>query len=184
MEAAQTAQAVPIAERLRNIKIGSYTVDNGSHMKHIAVRAICEEAAAEIERSHQREAMMKGECLLLADVLRDAFEVVKTVEGEDTDESDGLTSLCLSIAHALALYDDQRITRNGIANQQRDELYRLRQQLAATRLALVQYGAHDGACSVCDMDDEGRHCACDCGYEAAIAAAEDKAANDQGKGRE
>ena len=86
MEAAQTAQAVPIAERLRNIKIGSYTVDNGSHMKHIAVRAICEEAAAEIERSHQREAMMKGECLLLADVLRDAFEVVKTVEGEDTDE--------------------------------------------------------------------------------------------------
>ena len=110
MEAAQAAQAVPIAERLRNIKIGSYTVDNGSHMKHIAVRAICEEAAAEIERSHQREAMMKGECLLLADVLRDAFEVIKTIEGEDTDEIDGLTSLRLSIAHALALYDNQRIS--------------------------------------------------------------------------
>ena len=109
MEAAQTAQAVPITERLRNIKIGSYTVDHGSHTKHIAVRAICEEAAAEIERSHQREAMMKGECLLLADVLRDTFEVVKTVEGEDTDESDKLTGLCLSIAHALALYDDKRI---------------------------------------------------------------------------
>ena len=109
MEATQAAKAVPIAERLRNIKIGSYTVDHGSHTKHIAVRAICEEAAAEIERSHQREAMMKGECLLLADVLRDAFEVIKTIEGEDTDESDGLTSLCLSIAHALALYDGQRL---------------------------------------------------------------------------
>ena len=109
MEAAQAAQAVPITDRLRNIKIGSYTVDHGSHTKHIAVRAICEEAAAEIERSHQREAMMKGECLLLADVLRDAFEVIKTVEGEDTDESDKLTGLCLSIAHALALYDDERI---------------------------------------------------------------------------
>lgn len=60
---------------------------------------------------------------------------------------------------------------------QRDELARLRQQLAAARLALVQYGAHDGACSVCDLDDEGRHCACDCGYEAAIKAAEDKAHN-------
>lgn len=71
------------------------------------------------------------------------------------------------------------IARNGVdlAIQQRDELARLRQQLAAARLALVQYGAHDGACSVCDLDDEGRHCACDCGYEAAIKAAEDKTHN-------
>jgi hypothetical protein len=67
---------------------------------------------------------------------------------------------------------------------QRDELARLRQQLAAARLALVQYGAHDGACSVCDLDDEGRHCACDCGYEAAIKAAEDKAHKAQDAGIE
>lgn len=60
---------------------------------------------------------------------------------------------------------------------QRDELARLRQLLAATRLALVQYGAHDGACSVGDLDGEGRHCACDCGYDAAVKAAEDKALN-------
>lgn len=46
----EAAQAVPITERLRNIKIGSYTVDHGSHSKHIAVNAICEEAATEIER--------------------------------------------------------------------------------------------------------------------------------------
>ena len=51
----------------------------------------------------------------------------------------------------------------------------LRAGYAAARLALVQYGAHDGACSVGDLDDEGRHCACDCGYESAIKAAEDKA---------
>lgn len=57
------------------------------------------------------------------------------------------------------------------------ELARLRQQLSAARMALVQYGAHDGACSVCDLDDEGRHCVCDCGYEAAIKAAEDKTHN-------
>ena len=65
--------------------------------------------------------------------------------------------------------------------QQRDVLYGLRQQLAAARLALVQYGAHDGACSVCDLDDEGRHFACDCGYEAAIKAAEDKTHNAKGQ---
>ena len=52
---------------------------------------------------------MRGECVLLADVLRDAFEVVKTVEGEDQDECDKLTGLCLSIAHALAFYDDGRM---------------------------------------------------------------------------
>ena len=108
MEASQ-AKTIPITERLRNIKIGSYTVDHGSHTKHIAVRAICEEAAAEIERLRKLDIELRGECVLLADVLRDAYEVIKTIEGEDTDESDGITSLCLSIAHALALYDDQRI---------------------------------------------------------------------------
>ena len=109
MEASQAAQAMPITERLREIKIGGYTVDNGSHSKHFAVRPVCEEAAAEIERANEHERQLKGECLLLADVLRDAYEVVKTIEGEDTDESDKLTELCLSIAHALALYDDERL---------------------------------------------------------------------------
>lgn len=52
---------------------------------------------------------LRGECLMLADVLRDAFEVIKTVEGEEQDECDKLTGLCLSIAHALALFDDERI---------------------------------------------------------------------------
>jgi len=111
----EAANAVPITERLRAIKIGSYTVDNGSHSKHFAVRAVCEAAAEEIERSHEREKQLYGECLLLADVLRDAFEVVKTVEGEDTDESDKLTGLCLSIAHALAMYDDRRIPTANVA---------------------------------------------------------------------
>lgn len=109
MEAVFGRKDVPIVEKLRSIKIGSYTVNHGSHSKHIAVRGICEEAAAEIERLCQREAMLEGECLLLADVLRDAFEVVKTVEADEQDESDKLTSLCLSIAHALALYDDRRM---------------------------------------------------------------------------
>ena len=126
----EQAKAVPIAEILREIKIGGYTVDNGSHSKHFAVRAVCEEAAQfieqlqhvgrglsvlskdqadEIKRLRKRESELHGECLLLADVLRDAYEVVKTIEGENSDESDKLTGLCLSIAHALALYDDERI---------------------------------------------------------------------------
>ena len=61
--------------------------------------------------------------------------------------------------------------------RQHEEIETLRAGYAAARLALVQYGAHDGACSVGNLDDEGLHCACDCGYESAIKAAEDKALN-------
>lgn len=105
----ETAIAVPITERLRAIKIGSFSIDEGSHSKHFAVAPLCREAAAEIKRSNERERQLYGECLLLADVLRDAFEVVKTIEGEEQDECDKLTGLCLSMAHALALYDERRI---------------------------------------------------------------------------
>lgn len=62
----EAAQAVPITERLRSIKIGSYTVDNGSHSKHFAVRAVCEEAAEEIER-------LKGERAILRDSAKDVI---------------------------------------------------------------------------------------------------------------
>lgn len=48
----------------------------------------------------------------------------------------------------------------------------LRKKLESARLALLQYGAHDDTCSVLGLDDDGRHCACDCGYEAALRAAE------------
>lgn len=56
----EAAQAVPITERLRNIKIGSYTVDHGSHSKHIAVNATCEEAAKEIERLQAENERLAG----------------------------------------------------------------------------------------------------------------------------
>jgi len=50
----ETAKAVPVAERLRAIKIGRYTVDEGSHSKHFAVAAVCQEAAQEIERLQEK----------------------------------------------------------------------------------------------------------------------------------
>lgn len=68
MEASQAAQEMPITERLRNIRIGSYTVDEGSHSKHFAVRAVCEEAAQEIERLQEKVDY-------LADGMRDVFPV-------------------------------------------------------------------------------------------------------------
>ena len=113
-----TAQAVPLVDRLRNIKIGSYAVDHGSHSKHVAVSAVCQEAAKEIERANENERQLKGECRLLADVLRDAFEVIKTIEGDDTDEREKLSDLRMSIEYALAAYDEHRIAsakENGSA---------------------------------------------------------------------
>lgn len=84
----------------------------------------------------------------------------------------------------LAALMEKTGARGSLRDETASELRRLhaenetlRMGYAAARLALVQYGAHDGACSVGDLDDEGRHCACDCGYESAIKAAEDKALN-------
>ena len=60
-----------------------------------------------------------------------------------------------------------------ILDDQMAELLRLRGQLAAARLAIVEYGAHKGECAVTDIDEGGLHYYCDCGYEAAIDAAAD-----------
>lgn len=48
-----------LTARLRKIKIGSYTEDCGSHSKHFAVRSVCEEAAAEIERLKSERAILR-----------------------------------------------------------------------------------------------------------------------------
>lgn len=62
---------------------------------------------------HDENAGLKGECMMLADVLRDAFEVIKTVEGEDSDECDKLQDLRISIEYALGAYDDRRVSPNA-----------------------------------------------------------------------
>lgn len=55
----EAEKAVPITERLLKIKIGSYTIDEGSHSKHFAVRAVCEEASAEIERLESERTILR-----------------------------------------------------------------------------------------------------------------------------
>ena len=123
--------------------------------------------------------------------------IERLIRAIDANEAaDKLAMTCAGLADARRLdamvcdadnFGRDFVRRHGneilrTLHQQRDELGMLRQQLAAARLALVQFGAHDGACSVGDLDDEERHCACDCGYEAAIAAAEDKRHNALGNG--
>lgn len=48
--------------------------------------------------------------ILLADILLDAYEVINTVEGEDSHEHEKLCDLRISIENALALFDSSRIT--------------------------------------------------------------------------
>lgn len=72
------------------------------------------------EQARDEAKHLYGECLMLADVLRDAFEVVKTIEGEDSDECDKLQGLRMSIEYALAAYDERRIdTANQTAKRRR-----------------------------------------------------------------
>lgn len=61
------------------------------------------------EQARDEAKHLYGECLMLADVLRDAYEVVKTIEGEDADECNKLLDLRMSIEYALAAYDTRRI---------------------------------------------------------------------------
>ena len=61
------------------------------------------------EQARDEAKHLYGECLMLADVLRDAYEVVKTIEGEEQDERDKLSDLRISIEYALAAYDTRRI---------------------------------------------------------------------------
>ena len=56
-------------------------------------------------RSLEREvANLQGEANVLADILWDAYEVIKTIEGESTEEEESLWQLRYSIATALAPY--------------------------------------------------------------------------------
>lgn len=85
------------------------------------------------EQARDEAKHLYGECLMLADVLRDAFEVVKTIEGEDSDECDKLQDLRISIEYALAAYDERRIETANV-------------QIEPTPLAAV--GLNAGLCAV------------------------------------
>jgi hypothetical protein len=52
-----------LLKRLRAIKIGSFTVDHGSHSKHFAAKTICLEAAQEIERLREGLELIEREPL-------------------------------------------------------------------------------------------------------------------------
>lgn len=54
-------------------------------------------ACAEIERQ-------RGECLVLADIIRDCDAVLATIEPENDDEAERLSDLRRQIAYALAPY--------------------------------------------------------------------------------
>jgi hypothetical protein len=61
-------------------------------------------ANAAILEAAERLAALDGETLLLADIMRDAYQVISVIEADDSDEDDSLHDLLMSMAHALALY--------------------------------------------------------------------------------
>lgn len=57
-----------------------------------------------INRLQTKIAQLEGECRVLADILRDAYEVTKVIEADDSDEHESLWQLNYAIATALAPY--------------------------------------------------------------------------------
>lgn len=119
----------------------------------------------------------------------DAMHMIERLQKavELNEEADNLAMTCAGLHDARRL--DQLVCdadsasrdfvrRHGrevmqILDDQISELLRLRSQLAAARLAIVEYGSHNGKCAITDIDDGGLHYYCDCGYESAIDAAAD-----------
>lgn len=90
-----------ITDRLRKIKTGSYTEDHGSHSKHFAVRAVCEEAAAEIER-------LKSERAILRDSAKDVIAWC------DANPPAGDALYCISrLRHAIAATEPYNVKLRG-----------------------------------------------------------------------
>lgn len=57
-----------------------------------------------IERQDELIANLKGESSVLASILRDAFEVIKTIEPENSDEEERLWQLRYMIEMAISPY--------------------------------------------------------------------------------
>jgi len=109
-----------LAQTFSQLKSGAIKPSEAAELANLAGKMIASAKAHYSEAKYQSlqrtyeqardEAKhLYGECLMLADVLRDAFEVVKTIEGEDPDECDKLQDLRISIEYALAAYDERRI---------------------------------------------------------------------------
>lgn len=81
--------------------------------------------------ANERVEQLRQECNLLADVLRDAYEVIKTVEGENCDEDERLWDLRMVIEAALSGYDKDRIEKST----KHDATDRIEQLETALRLA-------------------------------------------------
>ena len=62
-------------------------------------------ANAAILEAAERLAALDGETLLLADIMRDAYDVIAVIEADDSDEDESLRDLKIKMSYALAMYD-------------------------------------------------------------------------------
>lgn len=65
------------------------------------LKAVADLTEEVIERQDKDIATLKGEAAVLADILRDAYEVIKTIEGENSDEQERLRDLCIRLVWAI-----------------------------------------------------------------------------------
>ena len=107
-------------------EIGDFISPNATHTRGLWA-AWRDRAALASDRVEQ----LRQECNLLADVLRDAYEVIKTVEGENSDEDERLWDLRMVIEAALSGYDKDRIEKST----KHDATDRIEQLETALRLA-------------------------------------------------
>lgn len=107
LERAERAEAdsAAVRELMNAYNLGGWT-DAIGPMK----RAL--KAEAERDAAVKDGANLRGECSVLADILRDAYAVIENVEGENSDEEDRLWGIRHMITTALAGYSGREITES------------------------------------------------------------------------
>ena len=98
---------------------------------NLTAEDIDELAQEVIERQDEVIANLKGESNVLASILRDAFEVIKTIEPENSDEEERLWQLRYMIEMAISPYSRRAW------NRQQPEMFR--NQDAASEKQTTKY---------------------------------------------
>lgn len=103
---------------------------------------------------------------------RDCFVLLARLEQAEQERDE--------LRAALAITDDAYARIGGMNYRSLDAQRRilaerdaLRQQVAAARKALAEYGGHFNNCAVAGLEHMKEHPACTCGLDAAIAAAQE-----------
>src|SRR5574343_778458 len=94
----------PVIDTCADVRSSSPTSGGGFVERELAVArglASCSGDEARLDEADAEIAELRGQAVVLRRLLADALAVLRTIDADDTDEAEGLESLCAAVALAL-----------------------------------------------------------------------------------